>query len=202
MVARLVCVQSRLRGCLRRGAGSSTPRESRQGVFHSSVHGQILVCLRRFACLVAWTSLLSEQMARMSQARRWLQHPKGPRLWGCLRRFACFGGHTILLSEQIVRMSQARRWFQHPKGEPPGGMTLPRSRPDCGDASSGTLVFAPLAPLLSEPHDHRDVAGVTFRHPKEARGAATVARYGPDSGDVSGATAVLTPPTLFCFRAT
>ena len=34
-------------------------------------------CLRRCACLVAQTSLLSEQMVRMYRARRWFQHPKG-----------------------------------------------------------------------------------------------------------------------------
>ena len=39
-------------------------------------------CPRRFACLVALTPLLSEQIVRMSRARRWLQHPQGEPPWG------------------------------------------------------------------------------------------------------------------------
>ena len=39
-------------------------------------------CLRRFACSVAQHPSLSEQILRMSQAIRWLQHPQGGRQGG------------------------------------------------------------------------------------------------------------------------
>ena len=38
----------------------------------------------------------------------------------------------------------------HPEEEPPVGITLARSRPDCGDVSGGSPVSSPQIPQLSE----------------------------------------------------
>ena len=110
-------------------------------------------CLRRFACSVAQHLSLSERIVRISQARRWFQHPQGgrqgvvsrapfaPSLWGCLRRFACSVAQHPLLSEQILKMSQAIRWVQHPRRCAAEGVSHgPRSRPVCRDVSGGLPV--------------------------------------------------------------
>ena len=77
---------------------------------------EIYLLSERFACFRPQHPSFSEQISRMSCARRWFSHPRGPRLRGCLERFACFGGQHLLLSEQTLRMSRARRWFSHARG--------------------------------------------------------------------------------------
>ena len=81
---RLLCLQSRLSGCAERGAVFSIPRGAARGYLTGLSAPRLWGCLSRFACLVAWISLLSEQIARMSRARRLLQHPKGEPPYGYL----------------------------------------------------------------------------------------------------------------------
>ena len=90
------------------------PEGGRQGVLHGPVRAQIAVMSQTCMCLVAQTPLLSDQIARMSEAQRWFQHLEGGRqrvgrssvraqILGCPRRFACLVAQTPFLSEQAYQ---------------------------------------------------------------------------------------------------
>ena len=138
----LLCFQSRLRGCLERDAGFSTPKGEPPGCFHVPVRAQI-AGMSRVVCLfggldlcafiadyedVSSEALPSEQSVRMCEAlaggggggrRRKRRGRMTEQEEGEEGRCAI---------RQIVSMSRSMRLFQHPKGEPPEGYLLRRLR--------------------------------------------------------------------------
>ena len=99
----IFCFWSRLRGCLRRGAGFSTPKRGRQGWGHSKIRAQIgresqAVCLLACSTSSAFGAVPEDvsvealvSALQRGSARRYITGPFAPRLRGCLGRFACFG---------------------------------------------------------------------------------------------------------------
>ena len=54
---------------------SATRRGAARGVFTGSFAAILWGCLRRFACFGGQSRVRLDQIVRMSQAGRWLQHP-------------------------------------------------------------------------------------------------------------------------------
>ena len=116
----------RFGGCLKRGAGFSTPKGGRQGCLHGLVRGHfvgmsqavcLFLCPTSFAFGADCEDVSSEALISAplrGAARGGCTGSFAATLWGCLRRLACFWAQHPSLGEQIARMSQAGCWFQHP----------------------------------------------------------------------------------------